>query len=296
MVVARTSTKGLDELMSATGLHYSIYIATLLVAVPFSTVVAQTNFTQAPPSADRSGEHQSDQAASVFAIQPGMGFGFSAGFNGLAGGSRGGIQNTVGYAAYLRYGAPFGLFVLGGVHFSTHEIDGAKPTYRLTSFFLEPRFVALKVSSRWAPFVSGRLALVQEGVDLVGAKFMASGYSFGGGAGALFYLTPQVALEGLFSVGVARLNDYVFRGEVVWYNCLEELSSGASLPESVILCDGPRVGGRINCYPPFFVKSGSGCVPPAIPYADSGRSITWYEVRLGIQLSLASPRSQPVIR
>jgi hypothetical protein len=217
-----------------------------------------------------------------------MGVGFSAGFNGLAGGSSVGIQNTVGYAAYLRYSAPFGLFVLGGVHISSHEIEGASPNYRLTSFFLEPRFVALKVSSRWAPFVSGRLALVQEGVDRIGAKFRASGYSLGGGTGALFHLTPQVALEGSFSVGVAKLNDYVFRGEAEWYNCLEALSSGASLPESVILCDGPRAGARINCYPPFFVRFGSGCVPPAIPYADSGRSITWYEVRFGIQLSLAS--------
>ena len=274
--------------MSATRLRSSIHIATLLAAVPFPTAAAQTNLTQDTPSTDRRGEHQPDQAASVFAIEPGVGIGLSAGFNVQAGGSSGGIQNTVGYESYLRYGAPFGLFVLGGVHISKHEIDGASPDYRLTSFFLEPRFVALKLSSRWAPFVSSRLALVQEGVDQVGAKFRASGYSLGGGAGALFYLTSQVALEGSFSVGVAKLNDYVFRGEEVWYNCLEELSSGASLPESVILCDGPRVGARINCYPPFFVNFGSGCVPPAIPYAGSGRSITWYQVRLGIQLSLAS--------
>ena len=275
--------------MRATGLRSSIHIATLLVAVPFPTAAAQTNLTQDTPSTDRSGEHQSDQPASVFATQPGVALGLSAGFNVQAGGSSGGIQNTVGYEGYLRYGAPFGLFVLGGIHISAHEIDGASPTYRLTSFFLEPRFVALKLSSRWAPFVSGRLALIKETVDQPGAKFRASGYSFGGGAGALYYLTPQVALEGSFSVGVARLNDYVFRGEAAWYNCLEELSSGASLPESVTLCDGSHGAAQINCYPPFFDrKSGSGCVPPAIPYADSGRSITWYQVRLGIQLSLAS--------
>ncbi len=275
--------------MSATGLRSSIHIAMLLVAVPFPTAVAQTNLTQDTPSTDRSGEHQSDQAASVFATQPGMGVGFSAGFNGQAGGSSGGIQNTVGYEGYVRYGAPFGLFVLGGIHISAHEIDGASPTYRLTSFFLEPRFVALKLSSRWAPFVSGRLALVKEAVDQTRAKFRASGYSFGGGAGALYHLTSQVALEGSFSVGVAKLNDYVFRGEAAWYVCLEELSSGSSLPESVILCDGSYVGAQINCYPPFSDKFGGDCVPLAIPYADSGRSITWYQVRLGIQLSLASP-------
>ena len=269
--------------MSATGLRSSIHIATLLVAVPFSTAAAQTNLTQDTPSTDRTGEHQSDQTASEFAIPPGMGIGLSAGFNGLAGGSSGGIQNTAGYAAYLRYGAPFGLFVLGGIHFSKHEIEGASPPYKLTSFFLEPRFVALKLSSRWAPFVSGRLALVTEAVDSRGANFSASGHLLGGGAGALFYLTPQAALEGSFSVGVAKLNDYVFRGDGGWYGCLAKLSSGTSLPESVILCDGSSFGAQFHA-------------PARSPYADSGRSITWYEVRLGIHLSLASPRPQPVIR
>ena len=274
--------------MSVTGLRSAIHIATLLVAVPFITAVAQTNLTRDTPSTDRSGEHQSDRAASVFATQPGVGVGFSAGFNGQAGGSSGGIQNAVGYEGYLRYGAPFGLFVSGGIHISTHEIDGARPTYKLTRFFLEPRFVALKLSSRWAPFVSGRLALVKEAVDQPRAEFRASGYSFGGGAGALYHLTSQVALEGSFSVGVAKLNDYVFRGEWAWYRCVEELSSGASLPESVILCNGSSGVTQYNCYPPFFDKLAGDCTPPKIPYADSGRSTTWYQVRLGIQLSLAS--------
>ncbi len=261
--------------MSATGLRSSIHIATLLVAVPFPAAVAQTNLTQDTPSTDRSGEHQPVQPASVFATQPGVALGLSAGFDVQAGGSSGGIQNAVGYESYLRYGAPFGLFVLGGIHISKHEIDGASPPYRLTSFFLEPRFVALKLSSRWAPFVSGRLALVKEAVDSRGAKFRASGHSLGGGAGALFYLTPQAALEVSFSVGVAKLNDYVFRGEGAWYGCLEKLGSGTSLPESVVLCNDSA-------------KTIYYRAPDRIPYADSGRSITWYQVRLGIQLSFVS--------
>lgn len=270
--------------MSATGLRSSIHIATLLVAVPFSTAAAQTNLTQETPSTDRTGEHQSDQTASEFAIQPGMGIGLTVAFDGQVGSGSSSIQNSVGLVgAHLRYGTSFGLFLLGGIHISTHEIDGASPAYRLTSFFLEPRFVALKLSSRWAPFVSGRLALVKEAVDSRGAEFRASGYSLGGGAGALFYLTPQAALEGSFSVGVAKLNDYVFRGDGGWYGCLAKLSSGTSLPESVILCDGSSFGAQFHA-------------PARSPYADSGRSITWYEVRLGIQLSLASPRPQPVIR
>ena len=152
--------------MSATGLRSSIHIATLLVAVPFPTAVAQTNLPQDTPSTDRSGEHQSDQAASVFAIQPGVGIGFSVAFDGQVSSVSSSIQNSVGLVGgHLRYGTSFGLFLLGGIYISTHEIDGASPTYKLTSFFLEPRFVALKLSSRWAPFVSGRLALVKEAVE-----------------------------------------------------------------------------------------------------------------------------------
>jgi hypothetical protein len=275
--------------MSPTGLRSSIHIAALLAAVPLPTAVAQTNLTQGTPSTDLSGEHQSDQAASVFAIQPGVGIGISVGFDAQVGSVSSSIQNSVGSEGYLRYGTSFGLFVFGGIHISKHEIDGASPAYRLTSFFLEPRFVAMKISSRWAPFVSSRLALVHEGVDQPGAELTASGYSFGGGVGAIYRLAPQVALEGSFSVGVAKLNDYVFRGEAAWYGCLEELSSGASLPESVILCDGSHGAAQVNCYPPFYDRYGGDCDLPKIPYANSGRSTTWYQVRLGIQLSFASP-------
>lgn len=280
----------LEAYLRVIQLSHAIYPALLLLAFPLAGLVAQTTPTQNTASSGQGREDQSDQAIRTFATQPGVGFGFSVGFDGHVGSVNSSIQSSVGYEGYLRYGTSFGLFLLGGIHISTHDIDQASPSYKLTSFFFEPQFVALNLSPRWAPFVSGRLALVQEGVDQRGAAFSASGYSFGGGAGALYHLTSQVALEGAFSVGVAKLNDYVFQGELGWYRCLEELNSGASLPESVILCDGSSGWVQYNCYPPFFDRgSSSSCSPPKIPYAASGRSTTWYQVRLGIQLSFVSP-------
>ena len=235
------------------------------------------------------GDDQSDHETRMAATQPGVGVGLLAGIDGQLGISSGEIHNGVGYEGQLRYGFPFGLFVLGGIHVSKHDIDEVSPYYKLTDFFLEPRFVALRISSRWAPFLSGRLALVKEEVDQPGAQFTASGYSLGGGLGAYLRLAPQVALEGVFTVGVAELNDYVFQGERAWYLCLQQLDGGTSLPESVVLCEGSSGGPQYNCYPPFFEFLGGNCTPPEIPYPDSGRSFTWFRARLGIQLSFASP-------
>jgi hypothetical protein len=260
----------------------TIHVALLLVAFPFAGLAAQTSNGQG-------GEDQSDQGTRILATQPGLGVGFSVGFDGQVGSASSSIQNSLGYEGYLRYGTSLGLFLLGGIHISTHNIDQASPSYRFTSFFFEPRFVALNLSPRLAPFISGRLAFVQEGVDKPGAEFKASGYSLGGGLGAVYRLTPQVALEGAFNLGVATLGDYVFRGEAAWYNCLQDLEPGTSLPETVVRCDGSSGGPQYNCYPPFFEEYAGHCTPPEIPYEDSGRSTTWFQMRLGIQLSIATP-------
>jgi hypothetical protein len=264
----------------------TLHLALLLLAVPFAASTAQTTVTQNTVGGGQGNEDQSGQDTAIFATQPGVGVGLSVGFDGQVSSS---IQNSLGYEGYLRYGTSFGLFLLGGIHISTHNIDQASPSYRLTSFFFEPRFVALNLSPRLAPFISGRLAFIQEGVDQPGAEFKASGYSLGGGLGAVFQLMPQVALEGAFNLGVATLGGYVFRGESAWYNCLQDLEPGTSLPETVVRCDGSSGGPVYSCYPPFFEEYAGNCSPPEIPYEDSGRSTTWFQMRLGIQLSIATP-------
>ncbi|MEJ2238196.1 MAG: hypothetical protein P8X82_07870 [Gemmatimonadales bacterium] len=263
--------------------------ASLFVALPLAISAAQSTV----PPETTAGRHeqgdQSNQDAGVWAVQPGIGIVLSAGFNGQLGNSSSAIKNSIGYGGNLRYGTSFGVFLGAGIHVSTHDIEQASPRYRLTSFFLEPKFVALRLSSHWAPFVSARIAYVQEGVDQPGAELKASGRSLGGGLGAAYRLTPQVALEVAFSFGVAALGDYVFTGEFNWYDCIQELEPGTPLPETVVRCEGSTRPPGYACYPPFYDEFGSNCSPPEIPYDSSDRSTTWFQVRLGIHLSTASP-------
>ena len=98
------------------------YVAMLICVLPFTVAEAQ----------DR-----------VFAVQPGFGLGFSAG---LVGSNDEALQNSMGYEGYFRYGWSFGLFLNGGVQTSTNGFEDASQKYRTTSFFLEPRYVALFLS------------------------------------------------------------------------------------------------------------------------------------------------------
>jgi len=266
-----------------------VCIILTLVTCPLTISVAQVAVTNETAGGLHRADDQSDDETRVAATQPGVGVGLVVGIDGQLGASSSDIQNGVAYEGQLRYGFPFGLFVLGGIHVSKHDIDQVSPYYKLTDFFLEPRFVALRFSSRWAPFLSGRVSLLKEEVDQPGAQFTATGHSLGGGLGVYLRLAPQVALEGAFNVGVVKLNDYVFQGERAWYLCLEELDGETSLPESVVLCQGSSGGPQYNCYPPFFEFLGGSCTPPEIPYPDSGRSSKWFQARLGVQLSFASP-------
>ncbi len=263
-----------------------LYLALLVITVPVTTLAAQSPLTYPVSGDDQDPEDQSNTNSSVRATQPGIGIGFSVGYAGQMGSTSSSIQNSLGYEGYLRYGSPFGLFLRGGIHISTHEIEQASPSYRLTSFFLEPQYVALSLSSHWAPFVSGRIAYLQEGVDQPGSDIKASGFSLGGGLGTLYRLTPQVALEGALSFALASLGDYIFRGEFHWYECLQSLEPGTALPETVVRCDGSSTPPQYNCYPPFFPEFAGHCTPPEIPYSGSGRSTTWFQMRFGVQLSL----------
>jgi len=242
----------------------TIFVAAILAAIPLSSAITQ----------DR-----------VLAIQPQFGFGFSAGVDGS---SDEAIQNSIGYEGFFRYGWSFGLFLQGGVHVSTNEITDASQKYRATSFFFEPRYVALFLSSRFAPFVSGRLGYTKENVSTPGAEFTSSGLTLGGGGGLVFRLTNQVALEGSLSILTTSFGDFSFRGERAWYQCLESLESGTTMPDAIVQCTNASGGPQYNCYPPFFDELGGDCTPPTIPYEGSGRSSTWFQAKIGVQLSIGT--------
>ena len=237
-----------------------------------------------------SAQSRAEKASRVFATQPGIGLGVLIGVDGVGGGTNGMIQNGFGFDGFLRYGMPFGLFLLGGVHVSSHGIEQLSESYTLSSFYLEPRYFALRFSPRWAPYVAGRIGLTVESIDQPGSRLTASGHTLAGGVGAVYRLAPQLALEGGLSIGTTKFGDYTFQGELAWYECLNELEDGTPLTQSVTRCTGSSSGPQYSCYPPYYDQVSGNCTPPEIPYEGTGRSQTWVRFSVGVHLSLVRLR------
>jgi hypothetical protein len=207
---------------------------------------------------------------------------------GLTGSLDESIGRAAEYGAFVRYGSSFGVFVQAGGHFSSHGITNASLSYKLTNWYIEPRFAVQTLSRTVAPFVSGRVGYSIEIAEGGNATLRASGFTLGSGGGVLVRLGPQISMEGGAALSTIAFGDYAFQGEFVWKECLDGLSEGSPLPQSVVGCTGAPGGPVILCYPPFFPFEVSGdCVPPEIPYADSARSATLLRIWLGIHFSFS---------
>jgi hypothetical protein len=102
----------------------------------------------------------------------------------------------VGYEAQLRY--TFSAWSLGvGYQSSTH--DHAPESLTLSGAFLEPRYAVDIGSDRFAPYVAGRVAFLNEQSRLkVGATvadFSSGGTAFGAGAGLLARMSSSVNVD-----------------------------------------------------------------------------------------------------
>jgi hypothetical protein len=195
----------------------------------------------------------------------------------------------VGTDLSLRYGAPVGVFARVGAHFGSLSIEQVRDPYRLAGLFVEPGFIASRISPRWAPFISGRVDVTREAVEGTRASFTASGYSVGGGGGAVVRLLPWVVVEGGVTVGAVTFSDYVFQGDQVSYRCMETVDDSTSLPESASRCGGiigPQP--QYNCYPPFHDRLSGDCVPPKIAREHSARAAIWYRTWIGVHVSLTA--------
>jgi hypothetical protein len=222
------------------------------------------------------------------ALPPGIGFGFSFGAAGFGGDGHRGVGNGISVDASISYGTAFGLFLHVGAQYGGNPIDSVDLSLKHFSVYVEPRFVLLNISSRWAPFVGGRLAITTEHVADMRASFAASGYSLGAGGGVIYRLGPELAIEGGLGVGALTLGDYQLRGDAYSYNCVSGLDDGTPLSESVIMCgDAPDALAVVTCYAPFHSsRTISGvCDPPEVPQPGTGRSGLRYSVWLGFQLS-----------
>ncbi len=241
------------------------------------------------PTSER-GDLETIQSSPRGALQSGFGAGGSVGIDGLGGTDNRAIQKSISFDFFLRYGTRSGLFVHGGALVGKHGFEQVPDDHSFVAVYVEPRFVVLRVSPTWAPFVAGRVARVWETVPTPAGRLAASGYSVGGGGGVLLRLDRQITLEGNVSIGSVTFGDYGFQGGAGWHGCLNGLQGGTPLPESVLQCSG-SAGRPINlCYPPFApLGTISGdCSPPEIPFANSGRTATWFRVGLGLSLSFTT--------
>ena len=101
-----------------------------------------------------------------------------------------------------------------GIQGSTHSFDDAalgSESVTLAGIFFEPRRVIDVGSSQFAPYVSGRVAFLQQSLDLTynGTKITAdaSGAQFNVGGGVLVRLSPKVNLDLGATYGLIHFGD-----------------------------------------------------------------------------------------
>jgi hypothetical protein len=100
-----------------------------------------------------------------------------------------------------------------GVQYSAHDADfeGTTETVSLAGAFIEPRRILDVGSSTFAPYVSARLAFLQQSIDMTidgyDVSATASGAQVNGGGGVLFRLSPRVNLDLGATYGLINFGD-----------------------------------------------------------------------------------------
>jgi hypothetical protein len=110
--------------------------------------------------------------------------------------------NGVGFEGAIRYTPSLWSFG-GGFQLSTHE--SGDDNIRIMGVFFEPRYAFDIGSNRFAPYIAGRLAFLNQKLELgeqPDADFGSSGTAFGAGAGVIIRLTGRVNID----IGAAFVN------------------------------------------------------------------------------------------
>jgi hypothetical protein len=102
-----------------------------------------------------------------------------------------------------------------GLQGSSHDADfqGSTETVTLAGVFFEPRRIIDVGSESMAPYVSARLAYLQQSIDLDTGNGVVSastgGTQINGGGGVLFRMTPRVNLDLGATYGLINFGDVV---------------------------------------------------------------------------------------
>lgn len=134
-------------------------------------------------------------------------------FVGTFGEAYDGLKSGPGVEAQFRVtpGAwSFGFGVQGSMH-SLEGVDLGSEDVTLAGVFFEPRRVIDVGSSQFAPYVAGRLAFLQQSIDVdvngTTVSATASGAQVNGGGGVLIRLSPRVNLDLGATYGLINFGD-----------------------------------------------------------------------------------------
>ena len=117
-----------------------------------------------------------------------------------------GIDNGFGFEAQARYN-PGALSIGAGFQYTSHPVTGLDENVTLIGGFLEPRYVIIVGSNVFAPYVSSRLAVLQQRLEIGSVSGKATGVQINFGGGVLFRLTTTVNLDVGATYGYINFGD-----------------------------------------------------------------------------------------
>lgn len=122
-----------------------------------------------------------------------------------------GFASGFGFEVQLRY-THSALSVGGGYQLTSHSLAGFSDKVSLGGVFLEPRYVLAGLSSdRIAPYVSSRLSLLRQRIDVNGLESSASGLTINVGGGILIRMSRRVNGEIGVTYGFTSFDDFTLR-------------------------------------------------------------------------------------
>lgn len=122
-----------------------------------------------------------------------------------------GFAGGYGFELQLRY-THSALSVGGGYQTTSHALAGFTDKVTLSGVFVEPRYVlAGMIRGSFAPYVSGRLSLLQQKISVQGLSSSATGLTVNVGGGVLVRLSRRVNGEVGVTYGFTNFGDFTLR-------------------------------------------------------------------------------------
>lgn len=121
-----------------------------------------------------------------------------------------GLDSGVGFEAQARL-TPSAWSFGAGFQVSSHGLSDVEENVTLAGIFVEPRYV-IDVGKNYAPYLAGRLAILQQSATISDPLFgsldlSATGAQFNVGGGFLFRLNPRVNLDLGATLGIINFGD-----------------------------------------------------------------------------------------